>query len=83
LQVIAITISALALTISALTAWLTMFRRGTVKMTHPSVIYFGPDGGPKLDHEKIAGFTLIGDQMLADIFLISTRNAHLSHQKIF
>jgi hypothetical protein len=52
LQVIAITISALALTISALTAWLTMFRRGTVKMTHPSVIYFGPDGGPKLDREQ-------------------------------
>lgn len=38
-------ISTLALGISGLTAWLTLFRRGTVKMTLPSVIYFGPDGG--------------------------------------
>jgi hypothetical protein len=40
---IALTLSALALAISAATAWLTLFRRGTVKMTQPTVIYFGPD----------------------------------------
>jgi hypothetical protein len=40
---ISITISALALGVSSLTAWLTLFRRGTVKMTQPTVIYFGPD----------------------------------------
>jgi len=28
---------------SAVTAWLTLFRRGTVKMTQPTVIFFGPD----------------------------------------
>ncbi|MDP8991435.1 MAG: hypothetical protein M3N41_15300 [Acidobacteriota bacterium] len=37
------TISGLALTLSAVTAWLTLFRRGAVKMTQPTVIYFGPD----------------------------------------
>ncbi len=37
------TISLLALTISSATAWLTLFRRGTVKMSQPTVIYFGPD----------------------------------------
>ena len=36
--------SVVALVISASTAWLTLFRRGTVKMTRPSVIFFGPDG---------------------------------------
>jgi hypothetical protein len=36
-------VSVLALAISAATAWLTLFRRGTVKMTQPTVIYFGPD----------------------------------------
>lgn len=36
-------ISTLALAISAATAWLTLFRRGTVKMTQPTVIFFGPD----------------------------------------
>jgi hypothetical protein len=38
-----ITVSVLALFISAVTAWLTLFRRGTVKMTQPTVIFFGPD----------------------------------------
>jgi hypothetical protein len=36
-------ISTLSLAISATTAWLTLFLRGTVKMTQPTVIYFGPD----------------------------------------
>ena len=39
------TISVLALSISAVTAWLTLFRRGTVRMTQPTVIFFGPDSG--------------------------------------
>jgi hypothetical protein len=43
MQSVAIAISTLALTISALTAWLTLLRRGTVRMTQPTVIYFGPD----------------------------------------
>jgi hypothetical protein len=36
-------LSVLALSISAVTAWLTLFRRGTVRMTQPTVIFFGPD----------------------------------------
>lgn len=40
---ISITVSVLALAVSTLTAWLTLFRRGTVKMTQPTVIFFGPD----------------------------------------
>src|SRR5438874_12827824 len=38
-----VTISVLALCMSAVTAWLTLFRRGTVRMTQPTVIFFGPD----------------------------------------
>jgi len=38
-----ITISFLPLAVSAVTAWLSLFRRGTVKMTQPTVIFFGPD----------------------------------------
>ena len=38
-----VTISLLALAVSSVTAWLTLFRRGTVKMTQPTVIFFGPD----------------------------------------
>jgi len=40
---ITVAISVLALAVSVTTAWLTLFRRGTVKMTQPTVIYFGPD----------------------------------------
>ncbi len=40
---ISITISVLALAVSATTAWLTLFRRGIVKMTQPTIIFFGPD----------------------------------------
>jgi hypothetical protein len=38
-----ITVSVLAPAVSSVTAWLTLFRRGTVKMTQPTVIFFGPD----------------------------------------
>lgn len=40
---VALTVSVLALAVSAVTAWLTLFRRGTVRMTQPTVIFFGPD----------------------------------------
>src|ERR1700722_17943591 len=40
---IAIVISVLSLLVSITTAWLTLFRRGTVKMTQPTVIFLGPD----------------------------------------
>ncbi len=40
---VSVTISMFALAVSFVTAWLTFFRRGTVKMTQPTVIFFGPD----------------------------------------
>lgn len=40
---VTVTVSTLALAVSAATAWLTLFRRGKVKLTQPTVIYFGPD----------------------------------------
>lgn len=44
-EALPIAISALALAVSAITAWLTLLRRGHVKATQPAVVYFGPDGG--------------------------------------
>ena len=40
---IATTISVFALAVSSITAWLTLVRRGTVGLTQPTVIFFGPD----------------------------------------
>ena len=37
-------LAGLSLSVSGITAYLTLFRRGTVKMTQPAFIYFGPDG---------------------------------------
>ncbi len=44
-ELFATIISATALIVSTTTAWLTLFRRGDVQMTQPTVIFFGPDGG--------------------------------------
>jgi hypothetical protein len=43
---IATIIAFFALIISAATAWLTLFRKGTLRMTRATVIFFGPDGPP-------------------------------------
>ena len=40
--------SVAALIVSCVTAWLTLFRRGALKMTRPAVVYFGADGPIKL-----------------------------------
>jgi hypothetical protein len=50
--VVPIVISTLSLLVSVATMWLTLFRRGAVKMTQPTVIYFGPDGGSS-PHPKV------------------------------
>lgn len=42
---LAIIISGCSLAISAVVAYLTLFRKGEVKMTQPTTIYFGADGG--------------------------------------
>jgi len=40
-----IVISVVSLLVSITTAWFTLFRRGAVRMTQPTVIFLGPDGG--------------------------------------
>lgn len=52
LEVISILISVIALLVSLITLWLTRYRKGTIKMTKPTVIFFGPDGSGK-EHNKI------------------------------
>ncbi len=48
-SLLALLVAFLALGLSALTAWLTLLRKGEIRMTQPTVIYFGPDGGSKAD----------------------------------
>jgi hypothetical protein len=48
-SLLALVVAILALAVSALTAWLALLRKGEVRMTQPTVIYFGPDGGFKAE----------------------------------
>lgn len=43
LDIISILIAATALCISLLTLWLTLLRKGEIRMTQPTTIFFGPD----------------------------------------
>ena len=56
---VSLAISTLSLAISAVTAWLNFFRRGTVKMTRPTVIFFGYDTVPRRRTPKIFLRTLL------------------------
>ena len=58
---LALIVAFFAFIVSALTAWLTLLRKGEIRMTQPTVIYFGPDGGSRKDGapEKIYLRTLL------------------------
>lgn len=43
-ELISLTVSLIAIIFSGITLWITLFKRGKIKMTQPSVIFFGPDG---------------------------------------
>lgn len=58
ISITALVISSLSLLIASLTAWLTLLKTGSVKMTKPTQIYFGPDGGGG-NHFKIYFLTLL------------------------
>jgi hypothetical protein len=45
-------VAALSLGVSMVNAWLTLWRRGTVRMAQPPSVYFGPDGAREL-HPKV------------------------------
>ncbi len=49
---IPIVISSIALGVTVTSAWLTWFRKGKLRMTQPTVIFFGPDGGSRSSGRK-------------------------------
>lgn len=51
---ISLVVSVLALAVSALTAWLALLRRGSIRMTHPTVVFFGPEGRPKPHEHSVS-----------------------------
>lgn len=51
--IVALVFSAVALAISGITAYLTFFRRGKLRMTRPSLIFFGYDTTPDHPDPKV------------------------------
>ena len=69
---VSITISVTSLAISAATAWLTLLRRGTIRMTQPTLVYFGPDGNegcPKVFLRTLLYSTAKRGQIVENMFL--------------
>ena len=73
-------IAILALLGSAFTAWLTLLRRGAVRMTQPTVVFFGPDGGrpdrkplPKIFLRTLLYSTADRGQVVETMFVTLTR----------
>ncbi len=60
LSILGLIVSFIALIISGFTAWLTLFRKGKLLMTQPTIIFFGPDGSSfNSKHNKIYLRTLL------------------------
>ena len=73
-------ISLLALAVSVTTAWLTLFRRGTIRMTQPTVVFFGPDGpagSPKVFLRTLLYSTAKRGQIVENMFVKLRRRQSL------
>lgn len=55
---ISLIIAIISLSVSLITFWLTRVRKGIIKMTRPTIIFFGPDGVGK-SHKKVFIRTLL------------------------
>src|SRR5712691_2041343 len=67
-----IVVSITALAVSATTAWLTLLRRGSIRMTQPTLVFFGPDGpsgGPKVFLRTLLYSTAKRGQIVENMFL--------------
>ena len=53
LSIAGLVISALALGVSVVTAWVTLMQRGRVQMTQPTLIYFGRRGVRKIESNSV------------------------------
>jgi hypothetical protein len=72
MEVVSIMISILALAVSVITAWLTLLRRGTIRMTQPTLVFFGPDGpggDPKVFLRTLLYSTAKRGQIIENMFI--------------
>jgi hypothetical protein len=78
---IAIVTSVAALAVSLITMWVTLFRRGTLKMTQPTIVMFGPDGEhhdgePKIYLRSLLYSTAKRGLVIENMFVRLSRGEH-------
>ena len=86
MQSAGLVIALMALGISAATAWLTLFRRGTVRMTQPTLLFFGPDGPggpPKVFLRTLLYSTAKRGQIIENMFVRQRRGESIQHFNIW
>ena len=72
METVSIIISVAALAVSVTTAWLTLLRRGTIQMTQPTLVFFGPDGNggdPKVFLRTLLYSTAKRGQIVENMFI--------------
>ena len=73
MDAVSLGIAGAALAVSFTNAYLTLFRRGTVRMTQPTTIYFGPDGArdplPKVYLRTLLYSTAKRGQIIESMFV--------------
>ena len=85
-EVASILISIMALGVSAITAWLTLFRQGTICMTQPTLVFFGPDGqagDPKVFLRTLLYSTAKRGQIIENMFVKLRRGESVQNFNIW
>ncbi len=87
MNAIALAVAALSLTVSMVTAWLTLLRRGTIKMTQPTQVFFGPSDTrhpgerplPKVYLRTLLFATSKRGRVVENMYVVLTRDGAVSH----
>jgi hypothetical protein len=85
-EIAPVLISVTALAVSAITAWLTLFRRGTIRMTQPTLVFFGPDGpagDPKVFLRTLLYSTAKRGQIVENMFVKRRRGESVQNFNIW
>lgn len=86
METASILISLSALAVSAVTAWLTLFRRGAIRMTQPTLVFFGPDGpdgSPKVFLRTLLYSTAKRGQIIENMFVKLRRGESVQNFNIW
>jgi hypothetical protein len=88
LTMLPVTLSAAALAVSLITMWVTLFRHGSLKITQPTTVMFGPDGrhhegGSKVYLRALLYSTAKRGHVVENMFVRLSRGEHRQNFSIW